>query len=371
MIRTPLLFMTLALLSTVASVDARPLYAMRTGRPCSSCHVDPAGGGVRTGTGFRYAVNGHTLVPAEEVEPLLDPRITDGIRLGADIRTQYHQDANNELRSRSSFFQMQAALYIAADLNDRLTIVYANEQGQTQETFALLHGFPVGGTIKVGRFRPAYGLELEDHTAFTRDALGIGNGSEETGIEISLVDGNRMVNLAVTNGVPGGRAFDDNEQKAFFGRVWWYNERFGFGASGSANRPGVLGGEITRLYRYGAFGQFHHGPLVLLAEYDRGRTETDNTPDVDLEAVLCELSYLIADRLTAKLRYDRFDPDLQYAETASDRFGLGLEHDLFPLTRILVLTRLRRDYGFDDQGVRVFGKTRDTIEFLGQLHVSF
>jgi hypothetical protein len=40
---------------------ARPIYAQETGLPCGRCHVNPNGGGPRTGFGRAFATNGHRL----------------------------------------------------------------------------------------------------------------------------------------------------------------------------------------------------------------------------------------------------------------------------------------------------------------------
>ncbi len=352
--------------------DARPLYAARTGRACATCHVDPAGGGMRTGTGFQYARNGHSLVPIDEPESELDPRISEGFRLGGDLRAQYMLDAHNEVRARSTFFLMQSSLYLSAEINDRTAIVYANDSGRTLEAFALVGGFPMNATLKIGKFRPAYGLEVEDHTTFTRDGLGLGNGSEQTGLELSVVGSGNALNLGVVNGLSGPATLDDNAQKAVIGRLWHYEDRYGMGVSGLLDSPGSSSLALKRLYNYGAFGFLHSDRFVLLAEYDRGGREADDGKTVEIEAVFGELSYLLTPRFTLKARYDRLDQDLDLAENALDRVALGLEADVYPLTRVLTFVRGLREYGTDTEGnFPSYGDTRDTLELIAQLHVSF
>ena len=36
------------------SADAKPEFAAKTGKPCGSCHKNPAGGGELTGAGEKY-----------------------------------------------------------------------------------------------------------------------------------------------------------------------------------------------------------------------------------------------------------------------------------------------------------------------------
>lgn len=371
-LRAPIGFATaIAALAVCAPPSSgRPLYAARTGMACARCHIDPSGGGIRNATGFRYAQGGHTMAPDEDREPTLDPRIADGVRLGGDLRAQYMQDASNEVRDRSTFFLMQAALHVAADLSESFTLVYSNDQGRTTEAFALVR-LPISDLlVKAGRFRPAFGIEEEDHTTFTRDSLGFGNGAEETGVEVAIARGSALANLALVNGNAGG-VFDSNPQKALIARVAWSPNRFGLGASGSVDTPASFGGQIERSYRYGAFGHFRHGRLVLMGEYDRGVEEMGQGDSVERAAMFAEADLLLSDRITTRVKFDRYDPNLEFAETARDRVAIGLESDLSPSVRGIFFLRGTRQYGHDDQGRRSYGEDRDTFEFVGQLAVGF
>jgi hypothetical protein len=364
--RLIVLLLALACFFTLGTaVEARPLYAARTGMACSRCHVDPTGGGMRSATGFRYALNLHTMAPAEDREPLLDPKISDGLRLGGDARGTYLQDVHNELSNRSTFFLMQASLYVSATLSDRATLYYANDQGRTTEAFGLLGGLPLGGILKVGRFLPAYGIEEEDHSLFTRDSLGFGTSAEDTGLELTLASGTRMFTIAAVNGARG--VLDDNPQKALVARAAWYNERFGGGVSGYSNSPY----DAKRSVRYGAFGQFHHGPFVLLAEYDRGEDDPGEGDLRKSEYWMADGSLAVGDRATLRATFDRVDPNTDYAETARDRIGIGIDADLAPFTRLLLRARGTRQYGHNDYGEREYGTDRDYYDLIGQIAFAF
>ena len=43
------------------SANALPAYAAATGKPCGTCHQNPAGGGPRNAFGEAFAANGHKL----------------------------------------------------------------------------------------------------------------------------------------------------------------------------------------------------------------------------------------------------------------------------------------------------------------------
>ncbi|MFB3907553.1 MAG: hypothetical protein ACE15D_04025 [Candidatus Eisenbacteria bacterium] len=360
----------LALLGA-SRASARPLYATRTGMACGRCHVDPAGGGVRAQTGFLYAWNGHTITPAEEREPVLDPRIADGLRFGADVRSVYLQSEDQLPSDRSSFFLMEATVHVAADLNDRLTLVYSNDQGAVAETYGLIRSLPLSASLKVGRFKPAFGLEVEDHSTFTRDSLGFGPNAYDTGAAVTFTPRNVQVDLALTNGRLGLPGFDDNDQKAVTGRAAWFRDWIGFGASGFFDTGRLNTGERGRTYRYGAFGQLHRGPVVLLAEYDRLTNDPDHGSSVDGEAGFVQGWYEIRPSISLTAKYDRFDPDLDLAETGRDRVSAGIESDLLPLLRLEAYARGTRIYGFDDEGRRRYGENHDVFDLIAMLYLSF
>ena len=90
-----------------------------------------------------------------------------------------------------------------------------------------------------------------------------------------------------------------------------------------------------------------------------------------MAAGFAELSWRIVDRNTLKVKYERFDPDLEMAETARDRLGLGIETDVLPFTRLLGSARAMREYGITQSGTPAYGETRDSYDLLAQLYVSF
>jgi hypothetical protein len=41
--------------------NAKPEFAAQTGKPCGTCHVNPAGGGKNTAFGAKFKANGYKL----------------------------------------------------------------------------------------------------------------------------------------------------------------------------------------------------------------------------------------------------------------------------------------------------------------------
>ncbi|MCP4210268.1 MAG: cytochrome c [Halieaceae bacterium] len=72
--------MTSSVTST-QTVHALPEYADRTGESCSTCHVNPGGGGPRTLRGMLWSARGRTDAVPELPGVLLAPGISDGAEL--------------------------------------------------------------------------------------------------------------------------------------------------------------------------------------------------------------------------------------------------------------------------------------------------
>ncbi len=68
-------------LSLASSTQAMPEYATRVGEPCGTCHVSPAGGGVRNARGQAWvAENKPSVVPS-----MLDALKVLGVQLPSDM----------------------------------------------------------------------------------------------------------------------------------------------------------------------------------------------------------------------------------------------------------------------------------------------
>ena len=122
------LILTIVVLLRAAPATAEPYLAVMTGYKCNVCHVNPTGGGLRNDFGITYA---KVLLPAETVDNTLDSwtgKITDRLRVGGDLRTDWSRDTQPNSPSTQAFALEQFRVY--ADLTilpDRLGI-YVDEQ---------------------------------------------------------------------------------------------------------------------------------------------------------------------------------------------------------------------------------------------------
>jgi hypothetical protein len=253
-------FVLLGVLTCVVTVSllSLPRFASRTGFSCKNCHVNPAGGGMRSPFGLSYGRDDLPIRSWEEDYALdeFSTEITDFLSYGGDVRFLYfYQSKDNPSTERSSFFPMQADLYLNFAVSKKVNLFVNPAFGpfQRYEVFGLARILPAGGFIKAGRFTPSYSLRLDDHTSFVREATPFrSNSGQQTGIEVGLLPDPVSIMVAVTNGVSGDRASDIS--KAFYGRA---DIRFGAGPAklslgASAYRDNTAGGTLTMISGFGS-----------------------------------------------------------------------------------------------------------------------
>jgi hypothetical protein len=112
----------------------------------------------------------------------------------------------------NTFFLMQADLYHAATLNPHVNLVVDVGVYTGFEAWGLLRAIatpsPFNIMLKVGRFKPAFGVRESNHTLFTRETVGFGPMDQDTGVELTLYAWGLTVNTALVNGTLGSAFFD-------------------------------------------------------------------------------------------------------------------------------------------------------------------
>lgn len=76
---------------------ALPEYADRTGEPCSTCHVNPGGGGPRTFRGLLWVAQGRPEAVPEMGNVLIAPGVNDGVALYDSACSSCHGESGEGL----------------------------------------------------------------------------------------------------------------------------------------------------------------------------------------------------------------------------------------------------------------------------------
>jgi hypothetical protein len=342
---------------------ALPRYTARYEQKCGLCHVNPSGGGLRT----TYATR--KLIP-EEIAWLrnrpaaieaVEEKLGNLIQIGADFR-QFYVGADVP-QSHLNFFQMQADLYFAFQLDPKVTLYYDRGQSGNYEMFGLGYLLPTV-YVKAGRFIPSYGWRFDDHTMYVRADLGfMPPGNSDVGLEAGFSKGALDVQIGVVNGSRGVSFDTDTKAAGVVNAI--YRARVGpvgaaLGVSGYRH-PGELRDFDTRgLYSYLTWNRF-----TWLGEADLFREEPAGGVAVEGLVTSHEGTVVLRQGLELKATYDFYDPDRDLATGARSRWGGGVF--IMPQSYVTLEALVRRTV-YED-GLTLSG--RDFTETLLQLHLLY
>jgi len=358
------LVLTLALGSMLTSshAEAVPRYSARYEQKCALCHVNPSGGGLRTAYASQKLVPEEIAWVSSKPPALgdLDPMIAKHIMIGTDFREVY---VGADLRSaRANFFQMQADLYFAFQLEPRLTLYYDRGQSGSYELFGL--GYPVPSLyVKTGRFVPSYGWKFDDHTMFVRSELGfMPPANSDVGVEAGWSRGGFDLQAGLVNGSRGATLDNDLLMAGTVNAV--YRHRLGpvgaaLGLSGY-HKPGDIADEDT----WGAYGYLTLKGATWIGEADFFQTRSGGATTVGFVASH-EVTYRVRQGLELIGTYDFFDPDRDRGAGAKTRWGGGVA--VMPRS-YASLSALLRHTNFDE-GVDFSGS--EFTETVLQLHLLY
>lgn len=323
------------------SIAALPKFASRLNLPCSSCHVNPTGGGMRNAFGASDFGREDLPIPTWRDQFALDgfsTQLSKFIAIGADVRTLYFYQQTGPGTARNSFFQMQSDLYLSATISKKVLIYLNRGNAGRYEAFGLAEILPLKGYVKAGWFVPNFGLRVDDHTIFTREKTLFANGAgQDAGVEVGVSPGMFSFTMSVTNGAVTDR--DDNGFKAVLARgdanmsVAGIHLRVGGSYYNNAHSAGVT--TLLGVHGTASLGE----NLTLLGEFVKKREYVNTTLTKTLSSIAyVEADYVLTQGIDLKLGYEFFDPNTRYKTGTESRIVMGLE--FFPLSGV----ELRPEY---------------------------
>ncbi|MBI2892980.1 MAG: hypothetical protein HYY06_05475 [Deltaproteobacteria bacterium] len=368
-------------------VRALPRFALRDGVACSTCHVNPSGGGMRNRYA-RYVFEPTRLAvgvpgPAALLRPL-DVDIGDTLSFGADGRTIYYDQSVPGSDGIGSFFQMQADLYVSAELVEGLTLYFDQGSYGSFEAIAMYeHGLGAPGLsayVKAGRFMPTFGLRLENHNTFTRQDIGFGPRDKDAGIEIGAYLGPVLVQAAVLDGASEDRQFDENRKKAFLARAELIGRvgalRLMFGGSAYANQTGarteVQGTVVdsrsdhlrTGVHWGLGLGRFAYLGEAAVVKVDPSQGNAQEAKQFSFQSYQ-ELDVRLVRGLELNFNYEFREPDIDLESGRINRFAGGVE--LYPLPYLELKVLVRHAFGSGPAVAEQDG----VDEVIGMAHLFF
>lgn len=335
---------------------------------CITCHVSPAGGGLLTPYGRQISAellsHGKFFFEKGSSEPEstkdeskeqdflygLVP-LPSWLNLGGDTRVlQYFQD--NAYVEQAKFLLMQADLEAAATYNRVQLVAWGGIQYlPTYNSFgdyfisrdhwaSLLLGPQADLNrfqIRLGRFFPAYGLNIAEHTVITRQGLGFDQDDETYNFEASWIDDNINLYLTSIFGRPDNPSL---EQGLSFQAAVPVAETYKVGANVYTGlAPGAP--INTRRYLAGTFAMLGFTQSIYaLAEVDGMYSQLNSSGLTDYvklgDEVVQGLHFFVTQEFQ---RRTYLDPTQTY-----EAYGVGIQYFPRPHWDFLGTAEMQRDF---------------------------
>jgi hypothetical protein len=226
------------------------------------------------------------------------------------------------------------------------------ESPYLREGYLLLHELPYGIYAKGGRFVPAYGLRLDDHTSFIRRQFDLDGSLPEvrvTGVEVGASPNYPFLNLSwfrtnpATEPPPAFDIFDVGPGWGMAANLGIRELGWSLGGSAMVRRNSASPEEeATMGGAYGVFNLWHYArsvPLTGQAEFDQGSFTSPSGRKRTARAFFTEIDYLLGNGLNLLAEYDWEDPDIEVEGDAAQRLAIGVQFTPYP--GITLDTRLR------------------------------
>ena len=309
---------------------AEPYFAVQTGLKCGMCHVNPAGGGMRTTFGESWS---QTVLPREHLDigDIWTGEINRFLAIGGNLRASGTVTDTPHQPSLSSFDVDEMRLYIEARaIPDRLSL-YIDEHiapggSINSEAFGRFWFSNHQWYVQAGQMYLPYGIRLQDDTAFIRQVSGINFATPDRGVQVGYETTFWSVQFAATNGTSGGSATPDGKQYSL--RAEHVQSAWRVGASVNINDST---GERRQMQNI--FAGLRTGPIAWLAEADY--IIDDNFAPRRKQLVgLAEANWTIARGHNLKVTAEYFDPDNDVSHDYQDRFSVVWEYTPFQFLQL-------------------------------------
>jgi hypothetical protein len=222
-------FVAGALVLGAAQAKAEAIFLSKQYTRCTTCHFSPTGGGLLTPYGRslsreELSTTGKSAPAAGEGREqqflwgALKDALPKGLSLGVDLRPS-HLDVTFPGGSVERDFFMTADLLAA--YRYQAWTVYAELGREPRSDGAKIDSYEYwvahrpekGFGGRVGRFTPAYGVRLADHTAFNRAPLGLDAYDQIYGLEVSHVSEKHLLQVAAGPGRADSILDDDGTRQ--------------------------------------------------------------------------------------------------------------------------------------------------------------
>ncbi|MBL0108522.1 MAG: hypothetical protein IPP52_14895 [Ignavibacteria bacterium] len=303
-----------------------PRFAAYTGNKCIDCHVNPTGVAMRNGGGIVYGEKNLSMDIFQKLagKTQFSPKLSKNISIGGDVRVaQVDNEIREGVTNFNSFLAMQGDIYFNAKLNKILN-VYATSgiqipSAETKyEVYGMISNLPANLYLKIGRFKPDFGLRIVEHRAYQRKYLLNTPYDANTGFELGISPEWFNLNIGLYNpmnldflGLDPHKMFTASADVNFT-----VNENINLCFGGSfLNNPyntndSAFTGTISALKQsYGVFSRIGFlNRVALLGEIDFGEVKTDFPAKKSFNG-FAELDVILIKGLELRGQYEIYNKD--------------------------------------------------------------
>ena len=361
--------------STALPAGAEPMFLSKQYNRCSSCHYSASGGGLLTSYGRSLSGQELSTFKRTSAPPAPEGKVSGEeaflygllgdtlgpVALGVSLRPSYiHYEFGTFSDSRNPLMNADVAVAYRGhgwtgygEVGRKPDIGTEDSKAYSREHWV---SFTAGNGlgVKGGRFLPAYGVHVADHTSFNRSNLGFDKYDQVYGVEVSYTSDRSLTQVSVSPG-RAESIIDDDGATAFntTGRV-----QFDFGPKVVVVGSGFYRAESDVEVQSGAVGgALGLAPLRRLTIWTEGDAHLQDDGAGTSFVFVNETSWEVVRGVWAK-----FTPQ---GRTGSDlvpgvfRWGIGAS--LFPRTHWNFTFNFYRDSIEDtDEALKTF---------LAQLHI--
>jgi hypothetical protein len=220
----------MAFASLAQKAGAEPVFLSKQYARCTTCHYSPTGGGLLTPYG--RSLSRQEISTFGKGEPTKQPDIAGReeaflygllgkslgkVDLGFDVRPAYLNLDFGGLSDHRTLW-MNADLLAAYRVNGWTVYGEVGREptpdGSKIDSYEYWvgHESEKGFGFRAGRFMPAYGIRLADHTAYTRSGLGFDYYDQVYGLELSHTTDGHLAQISIGPGRADSIIHNDGRQ---------------------------------------------------------------------------------------------------------------------------------------------------------------
>lgn len=335
---------------------------------CSACHTTQQGGDLLNSYGRELSKellsrNDSFFKDASAEKRFLEVQTPEWLRVGADVRL-LQTFSESSVASKGRFMVMQAEVAALANLNENISFYTSLARFEATKADAEWKDFlyvpalwaryqkavndTTAWALRAGRFYPAYGAWVAEHTFVNRRYLGLNPGEERLAGELSFSSENYQFVLTGLHGrATNGKIDPERGWTAQVSKVFGKRSRAGINMYRSTLQQNGVESKKSHEGLFALIGWSED--LSILFQLDRLSLPNGKTGVLDL----MKFSYGATEGVELFFTQEYYNSDLEKSDPRVEVYGIGAQYFPVPNFNILTTFRMQKDSAQLDEFQRV------------------